>query len=242
MTTALPTVKFDTGQVNVEKIAQEVVRRLMLESTNGHEPEPVPTDGERTVQVPIGISVRHLHLCPEHVEILFGKGHQLQVYHELYQKGYYAAKEQVMVVGTKRCLEKVRVLGPPRPFSQVELAQSEAVALGMKLPLATSGNEPQTQPVTLVGPAGVVSLPGGQGGGAFLARRHIHISDVTAEEWGVAAGDCITLKIDSDRSVVFDDVLVRVYPGWRSEVHLDTDEGNACLIRTGQMGTVVLPK
>ncbi|MCB0213988.1 MAG: hypothetical protein KDJ52_31915, partial [Anaerolineae bacterium] len=218
MTTTIPTFNFDAGLVNVEKIAKEVVRRLMTESANGHEPKPVSTDGVRTVQVPIGISVRHLHLCPEHVEILFGKGHQLGVYHELYQKGYYAAKEQVMVVGTKRCLEKVRVLGPPRPFSQVELAQSEAVAMGMKLPLATSGNEPQTQPVTLVGPAGVVSLPGGAGGGAFLARRHIHISDVTAQEWGVVAGDTITLKIDSDRPVVFDDILVRVRAGWRNEV------------------------
>lgn len=241
MTMTTPSYKFDTGLVNVEKIAQEVVRRLMVEKSNGHEPKPVYTNGTRTIQVPIGISVRHLHLCPEHVEILFGKGHQLGVYHELYQKGYYAAQEQVMVVGTKRCLEKVRVLGPTRPFSQVELAQSEAVALGMKLSVASTGNEPQTQPVTLVGPAGVISLPGGAGGGAFLARRHIHISDVTAQEWGVAAGDTVTLKIDGLRPVIFDDVLVRVKAGWRTEVHLDTDEGNACLIRTGQMGTVVLP-
>jgi putative phosphotransacetylase len=239
MTIAKP-LNFDPGMLNVENMAQEVLRRLR-QKANGQEPEPVSTNGARAVQVPIGISVRHLHLCPEHVETLFGKDHQLQVYHELYQKGYYAAKEQVMVVGRKRCLEKVRVLGPPRPFSQVELAQSEAIALGLKLSVATSGNEPQTEPVTLVGPAGIVSLPGGEGGGVFLARRHIHISDVTAEKWGVQEGDVLTLKIDGPRPVIFDDVLVRVKAGWRTEVHLDTDEGNACLIKTGQMGSLILP-
>jgi putative phosphotransacetylase len=239
MTIAEP-MKFDPGLLNVEKMAQEVLRRLR-EKSNGTEPKPFSTNGGRAVQVPIGISVRHLHLCPEHVATLFGKDHQLQVFHELYQKGYYAAKEQVMVVGRKRCLEKVRVLGPTRPFSQVELAQSEAIALGLKLPVATSGNEPQTQPITLVGPAGIVSLPGGEGGGVFLARRHIHISDVTAVDWGVEEGDTLTLKIDGPRPVTFDDVLVRVKAGWRTEVHLDTDEGNACLIRTGQMGTLILP-
>lgn len=241
MTIANPTFSFDTGMVNVEKMAQEVLRRL-AEKSNGGEPKPMPINGARAVQVPIGISVRHLHLCPEHVETLFGKGHQLSVFHELYQKGYYAANEQVMVVGKKRCIEKVRVLGPTRPFSQVELAQSEAIALGLRLPVCTDGAEPGTQPITLVGPAGVVTLPGGAGGGAFLARRHIHLSDVTAAEWGVTHGDAITLKIEGQRPVTFDDVLVRVKAGWRTEVHLDTDEGNACLIRTGQMGTVLLPR
>ncbi len=227
------------GTVNVEKMAQEVLRRL-LEKNGGGEPKPVPMNGTRQVQVPIGISVRHLHLCQEHLEILFGKGHQLGVYHELYQKGYFAANEQVMVVGHKRCLEKVRVLGPTRPFSQVELAQSEAIALGLKLPVCTDGAEPNTQPVTLVGPQGVITLPGGEGGGAFLARRHIHLSDVTAADWGVKAGDTVKLRIDGPRPVTFDDILVRVKAGWRTEVHLDTDEGNACLIRTGQMGTIIL--
>lgn len=240
MTIGNPTLNSDAGMINVEKMAQEVLRRL-AEKTNGSEPKPLVINGTRAVQVPIGISVRHLHLCQKHVEALFGTGHQLTVYHELYQKGYFAANEQVMVVGRKRCLEKVRVLGPTRPFSQVELAQSEAIALGLKLSVASSGNEPQTEPITLVGPAGVITLPGGDGGGAFLARRHIHISDVTANEWRVAAGDSITLKIEGGRPVIFDDVFVRVKTGWRTEVHLDTDEGNACLIRTGQMGTVILP-
>lgn len=231
--------QINPGTVNVEKMAQEVLRRL-LEKNGSAEPKPVPTNGNRQVQVPIGISVRHLHLCPDHVEILFGKGHQLGVFHELYQKGYFAANEQVMVVGYKRCLEKVRVLGPTRPFSQVELAQSEAIALGLKLPVCTDGAEPNTQPITLVGPQGVITLPGGAGGGAFLARRHIHLSDTTAADWGVKAGDTVKLRIDGPRPVTFDDILVRVKAGWRTEVHLDTDEGNACLIRTGQMGTIIL--
>jgi len=233
------TINFDIKALNLENITQEVMRRL--EKNGDSEPKPAAKNGRREVQVPIGISVRHLHLCPAHVEILFGKGYQLTVLHELYQKGYYAANEQVMIVGPKRCLEKVRVLGPTRPFSQVELAQSEAIALGLKLPVCTDGAEPNTQPITLVGPAGVVTLPGGEGGGAFLARRHIHLSDTTAAEWGVKGGDLLKLRIEGSRPVIFEDLFVRVKEGWRTEVHLDTDEGNACLIRTGQMGTIILP-
>lgn len=235
-----PMLKFETGAVTVEQMAQEVLRRLR-ERPNGAAPKPEPGLRPKEVKVPIGVSVRHVHLCPEHVEALFGKGHSLQVYHELYQKGYYAAREQVMVVGHKRCLEKVRVLGPPRRASQVELAHSEAVAIGLKLPVATTGTEPQTHAVTLVGPEGIITLPGGQGGGAFLARRHIHLSDKTAAEWGVQAGDTLRLRIDGPRAVEFDDILVRVKAGWLAEVHLDTDEGNACLVRTGQLGTIILP-
>jgi propanediol utilization protein len=140
---------------------------------------------------PLAFPCATLHLCPEHVEILFGKGHDLTVYNELYQKGYYAAREQVMVVGRKRAIEKVRVLGPTRPYSQVELAQTDALIIGMKLPIATDGADPACQPITLVGPEGAVTLPGNGGGGAFIARRHIHISDKTAVSLGVKHGDLL---------------------------------------------------
>jgi putative phosphotransacetylase len=234
-----------TGQFNIERISQEVMRRLadrQEPATNGA-PEPVPVvkDGHLELEVPIGISVRHLHLCPEHVEILFGKGHDLGVYHELYQKGYYAAREQVMVVGPKRCIEKVRVLGPPRPYSQVELSQTDALMIGMKLPIATDGADPACKPITLVGPEGVVTLPGNGGGGAFVARRHIHLNDVTAEKLGVKSGDLLDLHVDGPRPTTLHGILVRVKAGWFTEVHLDTDEGNAVGIRSGQTGMLIVP-
>jgi putative phosphotransacetylase len=231
--------------IDIEQMTREVLRRLSARANgkaNGGEPAPEVryVNGFKELQVLIGVSVRHVHLCPEHIEILFGPGHDLQIYNELYQKGYYAAKEQVMVVGRKRCIEKVRVLGPPRPFSQVELAQTDATALGLKLPVATEGTEPGTQPITLVGPEGAVALPGGAGGGAFLARRHIHLSDDTAEKLGVKAGDLLDLRVDGVRPTTLHGLLVRVKAGWRTEVHLDTDEANACGIRNGQLATLII--
>jgi len=188
------------------------------------------------VDVPIGVSVRHVHLTREHVTLLFGEGHELQSFNELYQKGYYAAKEQVLVVGPKGAIERVRVLGPPRAFSQVELARTDAMAIGLKLPICSEGREPETQAVTLVGPEGSLRLPGGAGGGAFVARRHVHLGEEHAAEWGVRTGDLLDLTLDGPRPTTLHGVLVRVGRGWRPEVHLDTDEANSCGVRSGQSG------
>ncbi len=230
---------------DVERISQAVMQRLATmqkAAPASQEMQPTAQSGAAEMRVPIGISVRHVHLCQEHVEILFGKGHDLHVYNELLQKGYYAAKEQVMVVGRKRCIEKVRVLGPTRPYSQVELAQTDALQLGLRLPVATNGADPKCQPITLVGPEGAITLPGGGKGGAFIARRHIHLDDITAKKLGVKAGDLLDLRIDGARPTTLHDILVRVKAGWISEIHLDTDEGNAVGIRNGQYGTLVIPQ
>lgn len=228
--------------LNLDQISQAVMARLAQIAVSGEDsPEPIERNGRLELTVPIGISVRHLHLCDEHVAILFGEGHSLTVYNELYQKGYYAAKEQVMVVGKRRCIETVRVLGPTRPYSQVELAQTEALQLGLKLPVATEGADPACKPITLVGPQGVVTLPGGGKGGAFVARRHVHMSDVAAQRYGVKNGDLLDLFIDGARPTTLHGVLVRVKAGWRNEIHLDTDEGNAVGIRNGQTGTLIIP-
>ena len=242
-----PTRNLNGAQFTIERISQEVMRRLadMQEDVllpESDEPNPVFKNGYLELETPIGVSVRHVHLCPEHVEILFGKGHDLSVYNELYQKGYYAAREQVMVVGRKRCIEKVRVLGPTRPYSQVELSQTDALVIGMKLPIATNGADPACQPITLVGPEGAVTLPGKGGGGAFIARRHIHLNDVTAEKLGVKSGDLLDLRIDGPRPTTLHGILVRVKAGWFTEVHLDTDEGNGVGLRSGQTGTLIVPR
>lgn len=244
-TTNQATLKTNGNQFTIERISQEVLRRLAdmekLEAPVAGEPMPVLRNGRLELETPIGISVRHVHLCPEHVEILFGKGHDLHVYNELYQKGYYAAREQVMVVGSKRCIEKVRVLGPARPYSQVELSQTDALVIGAKLPIATNGADPASAPITLVGPEGVVQLPGKGEGGAFVARRHIHLNDKVAEKLGVKSGDLLDLEIHGPRPTTLHGILVRVKAGWFTEVHLDTDEGNAVGIRSGQTGTLIVP-
>jgi putative phosphotransacetylase len=218
---------FETDEL-VERVTRAVIGRLPV--------EPAP----RGMEVPIGVSVRHIHLTVRDVEILFGEGHQMQPFNELYQKGYYAAKEQVLVVGPKGALKNVRVLGPPRGVSQVELAQTDALSIGLRLSLASEGRDAETQAVTLVGPEGTIRLPGGAGGGAFVVRRHVHLSDEDARGLGVKAGDLVDLKIGGPRAATLHDVLVRTAPGWRPEVHLDTDEANACWVRTGQTGMLMV--
>ena len=242
VTISQATSKTNGKPINIEGISKEVLRRLseIVEQSEAG-PQPIRRDGFMELEVPIGISVRHVHLCPEHVTILFGEGHDLTSYQELYQKGYYAAKEHVMVVGRKRCVETVRVLGPTRPFSQVELSQTDALMLGLKLPIATDGSDPACKPITLVGPEGVVSLPGSGKGGVFIARRHMHMNDVTAAKLNVKDGDLLDMHVDGPRPTTLHGILVRIKQGWRNEVHLDTDEGNAVGIRSGQTGTLIIP-
>jgi propanediol utilization protein len=174
----------------------------------------------------VSISARHCHLTDEHVEILFGAGAKLEPEKDLYQDGFYAAKQTVMVVGPRRrMLANVRVLGPTRPFSQVELALTDSISLGIAAPVRHSGKIDGTPGCVLVGPAGTVQLDQG----VIRAARHVHMNQSDAAHYGVANGDYMELKIASpDCSVIFDDVLVRADETSKLEVHIDTDEGNAC--------------
>ena len=208
-----------------------MLRRIALR-TNGRPHE---------TRVRLGISSRHLHLCREDLERLFGEGYQLKIFKELYQRGYYAAQEKVLVVGKRRCVDEVRVLGPLRPKSQVELSQTDAITLGLELQAAETGTNPVSQPILLVGPKGQVALPGGAGGGAIIARRHVHMNQAEADAVGIKEGDLVDLRVDGQRAITFHGILVRMKPEWRSEVHLDTDEANAAGLRNGQMVTLVVP-
>lgn len=211
----------------VERVTKAVMARL-------------PAAGPDRVSVPIGVSVRHVHLTRQHIETLFGEGRELQLHSELRQPGEFGAKEQVLVAGPKGAIERVRVIGPARAVSQVELALTDAVTLGLKPPICTSGREPETKPVTIIGPEGTVRLPGGAGGGAFIARRHVHLGEDEAAQWGVKSGDLLDLEIDGPRPTTLHGLLVRVGKGWRPEIHLDTDEANACAARTGMTGALIL--
>ncbi len=174
----------------------------------------------------VSISARHCHLTDEHVETLFGPGSVLEPDKDLYQDGFYAAKQTVMVVGPRRrMLPSVRVLGPTRAASQVELALTDSISLGINAPVRHSGQIDDTPGCVLVGPAGTVKLDRG----VIRAARHVHMNYADADYYGVANGDMMQLKIISaDCSVTFEDVLVRADEAAKLEVHIDTDEGNAC--------------
>ena len=206
----MPAVCIDRAEV--ERVVREVLR--------AHAPAPAAAP-----KLVVNISARHVHLTDEHVEVLFGAGHKLTPMRPLYQDGIYAAEETVMVVGPRRrMLPAVRVLGPTRPHSQVELAFTDGISLGIDLPVRPSGKIAGTPGCVLVGPRGVVELKEG----VIRAERHVHMNFEHAAWYGVKNGDRMSLLVESSCTVVFKDLLVRADATSKLEVHLDTDEGNAC--------------
>lgn len=174
-------------------------------------------------EVKIGLSNKHLHLCQEDLEKLFGKGYELTPTKPLVQPGQFACEEKVDIVGPKNTLKGIRVLGPVRPETQVELAMTDARAIGIKAPVRESGVLEGTPGCKLVGPAGEVEIDHG----VIVALRHIHLSEEQAKEAGVKDKDIVSIKIEGERGLVFNNVLVRAGDKHEREVHLDTDEGNA---------------
>ncbi|AEF93928.1 Propanediol utilization protein [Desulfotomaculum nigrificans CO-1-SRB] len=189
----------------------------------------VNPDEITAIPVPVGISARHIHLSQEHVDILFGPGYELKKYKDLSQPGQYACEETLTVVGPKGVIEKVRVLGPLRKQSQVELSISDCFKLGIRAPLRDSGDLAGSASVTLVGPVGSITLKEG----AIIAARHIHMHTSDAEKYGLEDGDRIYVRAKGPRGIIFGDVLVRVSDKFKLEMHVDTDEGNAVGLRNG---------
>jgi putative phosphotransacetylase len=199
------------------KIIEQIVREIVLKQVGG------PPDKPNLV---VSVSARHLHLTDEHVEVLFGKGHKLTIMKDLYQDGYYAAEETVMIVGPRRrMLPSVRILGPTRPDSQVELAFTDGISLGIDMPVHISGDIENTPGCVLVGPQGVVELKKG----VIRAARHVHMGPEDAKFYGVKDKQIMKLRVTAGGcTTTFENVAVRVGKGIKLEVHLDTDEGNAC--------------
>lgn len=185
-------------------------------------------------RVPVGVSAPHVHLCPEHLERLFGPGYELTPIREL-QPGQYAAKEHVMVVGPKGVLPNVRVLGPLRDKTQVEISRTNAYVLGLDPPVRDSGDLSGSPGAVLVGPRGAVVLDEG----VILAWRHIHMSPQHAERLGLKDRDVVKARTGGQRRVIFDRVLVRVSPSFRLEFHIDTDEANAAGLQNGDFVYIV---
>lgn len=197
-------------QKQVEQIVREVIASYRM-----------PGDSQK---IPIGISARHLHITQEHLEILFGPGYHLTKMKDLPQPGEFAANETVTVVGpNRRIFEKVRILGDIRKFTQLELAFSDGIYLGMKLPHRLSGNIKGTLPITIIGPKGAVHLPEG----AIRAMRHIHMNPTHAAQFGVKHGDKVSVRVTGEMGLTFHDVVVRVQENLNLYMHIDTDEANA---------------
>jgi putative phosphotransacetylase len=172
----------------------------------------------------VNVSARHCHVTQEDLERLFGTGHQLKPYKWLYQDGFFAAEETVTVIGPRqRIIPNVRILGPCRDHSQVELAFTEAVMLGLDIPVRKSGDHRGSPGAYLMGPAGMVQMVKG----VIRHERHVHMGPRDAEHYGVKDGDRLHLRIKSTCSAVLEDLLVRIAPKNKLEVHIDTDEGNA---------------
>ncbi len=183
----------------------------------------------------VEVSAHHIHLTQEHVEALFGRGHQLTKHADLSQPGQYACKEQLAIVGPKGRIERVRVLGPTRKYTQVEIAMTEQFKLGIQPPIRESGDIEGTPGCTLEGPAGKVAIDRG----VICAMRHIHMTPDDALRYGVRDKSVVRVRIEGDRELIFGDVLVRVAPSFALAMHIDTDEANAANIKTGAQGTLV---
>ena len=182
----------------------------------------------------VEVSAHHIHLTPEHVEMLFGKGHHLTKHADLSQPGQFACKEQLTIAGPKGRIERVRVLGPTRKATQVEIAMTEQFKLGVHAPIRESGDIKDTPGCTLEGPAGSVTLDRG----VICALRHVHMTPADALRYGVRDKSFVRVRVSGDRELIFGDVLVRVDPSFALAMHIDTDEANAAHVQTGAQGYI----
>jgi len=187
------------------------------------------------LEIPINASVRHVHLTQAHVEALFGAGHQLTPQKDLSQPGQFASEEMVTLVGPKSAIERVRVLGPTRQETQVEISRTDEFKLGVDAPIRASGHVDDTPGLRLEGPAGAVDLDQG----VIQAQRHVHMSPADAERFGVEDKDWVMIRVGGERGIIFDDVLVRVNEKYALDMHLDTDEANAADLQSDGVGILL---
>jgi putative phosphotransacetylase len=203
----------------IRKLVQEIVNKTIGQSK----------------QVPIAASNRHIHLSPEHVERLFGRGYQLNKLKDLSQPNQFAASETVTLIGPKGKIANVRVLGPARGNTQVEVSLFDGFTLGVKPPIRNSGDIKGSEPIIIQGPRGQIKIDEG----LICAARHIHMHTSDAENFEVADGDLVQVKVEGQRGIIFSNVLIRVSPKYKLEMHIDLDEANAANIKNGQLGEII---
>lgn len=202
-----------------------VIEHLVRKAVYAKLGRPAPRTVAASSPLVVNISARHCHLSPEAVEALFGKGHELTPMKWLYQDGQYAAQESVTLVGPRsRVISNLRILGPCRTLNQIELAYTDAISLGFDVPLRPSGEIDGTPGCMLMGPNGFFEMKQG----VIRALRHVHMHPDDAAYYGVKHKDKMKLRIGGPCAITLDELLVRVDPSFKLEVHIDTDEGNAC--------------
>lgn len=206
------------------------ILRLLLEATQ-------PTNNESICDdlVPVGVSNRHAHLSQNDVDRLFGIGYQLTSIKELSQPGQFACKETVTVCGPKGVIEKIRIIGPVRKETQVEILAGDSFKLGIKTNLRLSGDLKGTNPITIIGTNGSVEIPEG----VIVAKRHIHMASHHAEKFDVYDGEVVSVKVDGDRGGLYGNVVVRVIKDSTLELHVDTEEANAMSITSATKVKIV---
>ena len=212
-----------------DKIVAEIVSRVMAGLGDNN------ASGSNDT-VPVGVSNRHIHLSTEDLETLFGKGYELTPIKDLSQPGQFACKETLTIVGPSlRPIENVRVLGPVRKASQVEISRTDSFTLKVKPPVRESGDITGSAPVTIIGPKGVVTLKEG----CIIANRHIHMSTDEGAQFGLSDGQYVDVEVNGERRTKFYDVQVRVHKDFRLEMHIDTDDANAAGIGNGAKVKIV---
>lgn len=210
------------NQTELLKLVKETVANVIQNEVTSND----------TMHIPIGVSNRHVHLSESAVERLFGKGYTLTKLKDLSQPGQFACKETVKVIGPKGNLENVRILGPARDMTQLEVSLSDGFILGVTPPVRLSGDIEGTPAFTLQGPRGQLNLKEG----LICAARHIHMHPDDAKKFGVQNGQKVDVFVSGDRSVTFHDTLIRVSEKFQLEMHIDFDEANAAHIQNGQTG------
>jgi acetate kinase len=241
------TVSFDLGgvadisddhsQVNVLVIPTDEGRMIARETirTLGFQAVSRVIKSQEKKKIPIEVSAHHVHLAQQETEALFGPGGELTHRSDLSQPGQFACEETVNLVGPKGRVERVRILGPERKESQVEISMTEEFKLGIKAPIRASGALEGSPGITLEGPKGKSTLSQG----VICSFRHIHMSPEDALSFGLKDRDIVKIEVQGKRTLTFGDVLVRIHPDFRLSMHIDTDEANAANIRTGMEGTLV---
>jgi putative phosphotransacetylase len=204
------------------QVIQSIVDKVMEQFQQGAETGPIP----------IGVSARHVHLSKEHVEALFGSNYELTKKADLSQPAQFAANETVTVVGPKGSIERVRILGPVREVTQIEVSKTDSVKLGLNPPMRESGNIQGSAPATIVGPKGSVYITEG----LIIAQNHIHMTPEDAERYSVQNGQFVQVQVQGQRPILFDRVLIRISSRYQLEMHIDTDEANAAFCSTGDRG------
>jgi acetate kinase len=229
-------ISTDDSKVVVLVVPTDEERMMAREALHALSRSYIATALEAQKRQPfrVEVSAHHIHLTQEHVEALFGKGHQLTKHADLSQSGQYACKEQLAIVGPKGRIEGVRVLGPTRKYTQIEIAMTEQFKLGVHPPIRESGDIADTPGCTLESLTASVKVDRG----VICALRHIHMTPDDALRYGVRDKSVVRVRIAGDRELVFGDVLIRVDPNFALAMHIDTDEANAANVKTGAQGYI----